>query len=169
MRPPLFVHTAYKQLKAADYISGATLSTTSSGAPGASVICYVPMVIPWVYPIRRLFLWNGLTAAGNVDVGLYSKDGVKLISSGSYVQVGTSVPQFSSVSYLLPAGAYYLAAVMSSTGTWTRTTPSSGSTVMRQIGLLAESAFPLPAVMTPTATAISTMPLIGFTLTESGF
>lgn len=140
---------------------------TGSAAIGANTALYIPIVIPWPYPMKRFWVYNGTTVSGNIDIGLYSRTGARLISTGSFAQAGASAVQYRSASYLIPPGAYYLAIAADAGGTAQRWIYSVlGAQI---IGLLQQTAtFPLPAAAT-FATTTASYKLFGLTLTESGF
>jgi hypothetical protein len=74
----------------------------------ANQAVYVPITIPFSYPVRRVFWGNGSTASSNVDFGIYRPDGTKVYSTGSVAQSGASVPQYvTPTAFSLPAGDYF--------------------------------------------------------------
>jgi hypothetical protein len=139
-------------------------STPSSGAfPASNDALFVPVVIKQTVLIKRLFSLNGATASGNIDVGIYSEDGSRIVSSGSTAQSGTSIPQFFDITDLvITPGRYYFAVAMNNTtGTLFRVT--TGVIARFQcLGLAKQAtAFALPATATfATITAVY-FPVIG--------
>ncbi len=133
---------------------------------------YMPMIIPWEYPVKRVFWVNGSTiTTTNVDFGIYTSSGVRLYSTGSTAMVGASLTQYvtPSVPFVLPAGMYYFAWTCS--GTTSRGFGNAVSAVQNGnlMGLLSQStALPLPATAT-FVTVSSGMIFCGITRTESGF
>jgi hypothetical protein len=122
--------------------------------------------------MKRMFLWNGTATGANIDLGIYSRDGARVCSTGSVAQSGASVPQYINLSYLLPPGSYYFALGASSTsGSFLRYSYGAiGTVVGRAFGYVMQpTTFPLPAVMSPAAATIANVPVMGMTLTESGF
>lgn len=147
---------------------GGTFSMVNNTWEGANYAIFYPINVPWVYPIKRWFWWNGSVVAGNVDVGLYSAGGTKVVGTGSTAQATVSVKQYVSADYLLQPGEYYLAFVTSSaTARFVRGghTQTDAGTLM---GIRKQTVFPLPADMSGTAVhATQNLHLdFGFTLTQ---
>jgi hypothetical protein len=140
--------------------------------PTANLAIYQPFWLPFPYPVRRLFWGNGVTA-NNMDIGIYTKSGKKLYSSGSTAGSGNSVNQYVTPSpeLMLSPGRYYWGLSHSSTGAnHLYGTNSPSVAVLRMMGVLQEaSALPLPDSMTPVAPTSSILPMIGMTRTPSGF
>lgn len=167
MLPPLFLGTWSRYGPLVDIAHAGGPSLSSSGW-ATNYITYQPIVIPWPYPVKRFFIYNGTAANGNVDMGLYSRDGSKVVSTGSFAQAGTSALQYANASYLIPPGSYYLALGLSaSSATAFMAFITNGN---RQMGIQEQAGtFPLPNVMTPAAVSTIVFPVFGMTLTESGF
>lgn len=173
---PLFIHTFGEFSAAYDVgvISG--LSGSASGTwPVASTAFYIPVWLPWPYPVKRVFWYNGTSVTSvNVDFGIYSADGTLIYSTGSTARSGSSSAQYvSPTPFVLPAGRYYFAHSCDSTtanrGGVTSTSPANVARCALG-GLLQEaSALPLPATMTPATIANIYIPLVGVTRTDSGF
>lgn len=138
--------------------------------PVANLAVFVPMLLPWPYPVRRVFWVNGSTIGSNVDFGIYSADGRRIYSTGSTAQAGTSTLQFVTpgTEFLLSPGAYFFAWACS--GTTNRSYGgANGAAGLRQSGVLQQStALPLPATWTPELLAAVAYPLCGITRTLSG-
>jgi hypothetical protein len=148
----------------------ALLTTTWTAAaafdwPAANQAIFVPLAVPvwqrWSYG----FWINGSTiTSSNVDVGIYSIDGVRLASTGSVVMAGATNYQSSTLlsTVELPPGPYYLAMSCNNTTArgWGVSTPSV--TEGRMAGLLQmASAFPLPATATFSQWASTGYPYFG--------
>jgi len=117
--------------------------------PVANRAFYVPVRITSPFTVDRVFWINGSVVGGNVDVGIYSFDGTRLISSGAIVQSGINVIQISNVANtLIGPGLYYLAVSLSSTtGRLSKSVPTQYQAV--GLGMLEQdTANPLPAVAT---------------------
>lgn len=101
---------------------GASGTFNSVAFPTAKKVLYVPIRIPMPLLVTQLFTLNGATASGNIDVGLYTLDGTKLVSSGSTAQAGTTQKQlFNVTDFVLGRGTYYMAVSLdNTTGTITR-------------------------------------------------
>lgn len=126
---------------------------------------YVPVSISSPVTIVKMFVLNGATASGNIDVGIYDRGGARLVSSGSTAQSGTSVVQeFDVTDTLLKAGLYYLACAMdNTTGTLEMWTMSLA--ISKSLGIAEQtSAFALPSTATfATVSATLRTPFIGAT------
>lgn len=140
--------------------------------PLANMAVFIPLLLPFDYPVARMFWVNGGgTAGGNIDVGLYTPAGARIYSSGSTAQSG-SVPgvQYVPANVLLGAGLYYLAMAMDNVSTNRAYGSSISVTLARPAGLLQmASAFPLPASATFATVANPFYPVMGITRTASGF
>lgn len=99
--------------------------------------------------IKQLFVANGATASGNIDLGVYAPDGTRLVSTGSTAQSGTNDLQvFDVTDTLIGRGYYYIAVAMdNTTGTLIRNNFSS-QTARYQGFAKQDTAFPLPASAT---------------------
>ena len=108
-----------------------------------------------------MLTFNGSTASGNIDVGIYDLGGAKLVSIGSTAQAGTSAYQvFDITDTTLYPGQYYMAVAMDgTTGTLVRWSPGAQecrNLAMQQMA----SAFPLPATATFASVASSYIPWV---------
>lgn len=126
---------------------GLTFAITSGAFPTANKVLYIPLRIPKPMIIQQLYTSNGATASGNVDIGVYSADGTKLVSSGSVAQSGINQKQlFNVTDTLIGRGVFYMGLTLSNTtGTFFR---NAGSLALLQaLGLLTETpgGFGLPA------------------------
>ena len=151
-------------------ISGNALPASSqtwnniSSASNAAV--FVPLYIERPGIITKLWTQNGGTAAGNIDIGLYScVDGLpatRLVSSGSTAQAGTNVLQeFNITDYPVSGSTVLFLGMASDSSSTTIVSGSLGAAFVRAIGLARQaSAFPLPATATPTVVLAGQM-LVG--------
>lgn len=172
---PLFISTITNFSTA--FTSQSSIETgniATMASAGEKKAVYVPMYLPFAYPVRRVFWVNGSAAGGKTDFGIYNADGVRLYSVGSGTEAaGNSEPQFvTPTEFLLAPGRYYFALCNESATTANRwfgfssTTTSSG----RMAGLLQQaSAFALPATATFAAWESTSLPIMGITKTASGF
>jgi hypothetical protein len=146
-------------------------------SPGAIVwtanqAVYMPIAIPWSYPVRRVWWVNGSTVTStNVDFGIYSLGGKKIFSTGSTTQVGASLPQYvtPATPFVLAAGSYYFAWVCDNTTArgWGLAPASAGSLCGCQSQA---TALPLPASASFVRyVSASGVELCGVTRTASGF
>ena len=98
--------------------SGAT--PASAAWPVANTAYYFPFTVADTVTFTRGHLYNGATATGNVDIGIYSESGTRLASTGATAQAGTSAVQTIAftASVTLTPGRYYMGLSLSSaTGT----------------------------------------------------
>lgn len=148
-------------------------ATASAGVQTwvANLAIYVPIAIPYPYPVRRVFWVNGSTASSNADFAILTRDGKRIYSTGSTAQSGASVPQFvtPSTPFILAPGRYYFGWACS--GTTSRAfglAPSAA--VMRLAGCWQEAAaLPIPADATGASVTNALLPLCGITRFASGF
>jgi hypothetical protein len=173
---PLFVHTLSRWSGVQDMANlNAGLSLASLTNPSANLAKYIPVTLPWPYPVKRVFWVNSSSVTStNFDFGIYTGDGRKVYSTGSTAASGASLPQYVTpgTSFILSAGRYYFGLSCSSI---TASRGGQGTTSMsiadeRMVGMLQEaSALPLPATMTGVAVANPYIVLCGVTRTASGF
>ncbi len=89
---------------------GIAAATPSSAAwPTANTAYYIPFRIPHGMIVANMFIINGATINGNLDIGIYSTDGTRLISSGSTAHAGANIIQTVAISITLGAGLFYMA------------------------------------------------------------
>lgn len=122
--------------------------------PTANLAIFVPFRLSGPYLVKKILWANGATAAGNIDVGVYSIGGARIFTTGSVAQSGTSAQQSSSATgggISIPGpGNFFLAVAKddisgSLLGCFTNTTASFA----RLFGVYqATSAFPLPDTVT---------------------
>lgn len=117
---------------------------------------YVPAVV------TKIVCINGATASGNMDVGIYTIDGTRIVSKGSTAQSGTNALQTLDITdtQLFP-GSYLMAMVMdNATGTVFR--KGTNSILMKTMGCYQQAtAFPLPATATFATLTGSFIPILG--------
>jgi hypothetical protein len=156
-------------MDAGQYISNASPGTITWVA---NLGVYIPIVIPYPYPVRRVWWQNGSTVtSAHCDVGVYTPDGQRIVSAGTTVQAGASTVQYASVTEtLLAPGKYFFAFVCDTAtshafGLSTLTVPA-----LRSAGILQQaSALPLPATATFAVASSAVYPWCGITRTSSGF
>ena len=133
--------------------------------PSANLAIFIPFTLPEASTALAMFSYNGATASGNLDVGLYKADGTKLVSMGSTAQSGTSRLQTLDITdTVLPAGELlYLAMAMdNATGTTFRLTGSANVGQLRACGVMQQaSAFPLPSTATFATLTNNYCPVVG--------
>lgn len=173
---PLHIHTISSQFSGgaeAQYLVG-TANFTTYNWPAQNRAIFIPMTLPWPYPVQRVFWCNGSTATGNMCFAIYSPAGRRIYTSGSVAQSGATQLQYAAVAtpFLLSPGTYYFALANDSATTTNRI--FGASTVATPEGRLAgmvqqNSAFPLPETATFEAWSSTGAPLYGVTRTASGF
>jgi hypothetical protein len=171
MFPPLFMSTLSRYSKVDD--AGKTSTAVSDSTWVANLAYLVPIRIPWPYPIKRFFVYNGATPAGNCDMGLYARNGARLISTGSFAISGGSHMQYQAASYLASPGSYWLALAYDSSSASVKfygLSGGGGASFCRHLGIpVVNTGFPLPVNVSPVGSTYSLYPIYGFTLTESGW
>lgn len=119
--------------------------------PVANTAYFTPIRLPIGRQVVALTLYNSSPVGGNIDLGIYSNAGTRIVSTGSVAQTGTNGPQRIAVTpFVLAPDWYYLAAAMDNAGSGfvIRTGLSTGLApeVYKAYGLgEMASAFPLPA------------------------
>lgn len=81
---------------------------TSQTWPTANKAYYYPFSISAAATCYTAFWANGATVSGNVDLGIYTSAKVKVVSTGSTAQAGTSQTQTVALSASLAPGNYYI-------------------------------------------------------------
>jgi hypothetical protein len=133
--------------------------------PSANRAIFLPFAVFTNIKPLSMFVINGATAAGNIDVGIYSLGGTKLWSNGGTAQSGTSAIQSFSVTGLeLSPGTYYFAVAESSTSA-TLYRGSTGTLSYDKMTGLAQmaTAYPLPASATLATATSDYIPIVGLT------
>lgn len=122
----------------------------NTGTTATNVAKFFPFTLSQTIIIKRLFTVNGLTVSGNFDVGIYSNDGTKIVSSGSIAQVGTSTLQSVTISdTTLGPGMYYFAVAQdNATGVFYNMAATLGIEVLLTGTATQSTAFPLPSSVT---------------------
>ena len=138
--------------------------TTSSVWPAANLAMFFPVSLESPVAVKRFWWENGATAAGNVDMGLYTRDGTRLTSTGSTAQSGTSVLQSADVTDVIVAPGLYYIAIALDDGTATLGGNTFANAAHGKIVGLAEqtTAFALPAVATFATWTRTVWPYCGF-------
>jgi hypothetical protein len=125
-----------------------TGNTGTGTFPIANQAHYYPIWLAHPIVVTKLWWHNGTTVAGNVDCGLYTDNGVRLVSIGSLAQSGSAATQVVDIADTpIPAGLVYLALVSNSTAAnFKAIGPASGG-LADGYGVstyFQTSAFPLP-------------------------
>jgi hypothetical protein len=140
------------------------IATTSTTWPSTNLALFFPFFLSKTIKVLNLFWVDGSANSGNVDVGIYTADGTKLVSTGSQVQ-GINGIQSVSVSLELGPGLFYLAIAMDNTtgALQAGTTGGVGNLESASIFGAAQmaSAFPLPATATLATVGQDYIPVFG--------
>jgi hypothetical protein len=138
--------------------------------PLAKEILYLPFRLPFPVLVKQLFVANGGTASGNLDLGIYSIAGTKLVNKGSTLQAGTTAIQLLDITDTqLGQGTFYFAITMDgTTGTTRRNLPASIQ-VSEALGILKETpgAFGLSATATFAACDTNYLPHCGLVIASA--
>ena len=150
-------------------MNGNTFSSPQSAVyPVANTAYFFPFYVGKTITALNLIWLNGTTSSGNIDVGIYSSDGTRLVSAGSTAQGTVSQDQSVSISLEFGPGLFYLAIVMdNTTGTFQRgkANASTLTQVMSAMGAAQmASAFPLPATATLAALTTDYVPFFGLSI-----
>ena len=137
-------------------------SWVSAAYPAANRALYIPFHLMQPITVRKLFVYNGATAAGNIDIGILDSAGTLQCSAGSTAQAGTSVLQeFDITDKLIGPGDFYFG-VSKDDAVGTLFDNAPGFQVLRTVGMAQEaSAFPLPATATFAQIATAFVPIVG--------
>jgi hypothetical protein len=129
----------------------------------ANLALYIPFRISAPLTITQLFLMNGATASGNVDIGIYDTAGTRIIATGTTGQVGTNVIQAVNVAdTLIGPGAFYFALALNGTTGTVFMSTSFLAAQCQLVGMAQQpSAFPLPATATFASCAFTGCPMMG--------
>jgi hypothetical protein len=148
---------------------GTALVSTGQSVPAsvnyvtANLAVFVPFWVPDTVVLTKMGLGNGAAVAGNVDLGVYDEAGVRLVSTGTTAQAGTSRIQVIDIGdTTLRRGIYYLAAASDTSGAtqkWIAAIPAAG--IAQSLGLLQmAAAFVLPANATYAKCTSAFIPLV---------
>lgn len=148
-----------------------TVAQAGSGVPASAVwiaanrAVFIPFRLTDSITVVKMFMLNGATVSGNIDVGIYDALGTRLVSKGSTAQAGiNAIQEFDITDTRLGPGLFYMASAMdNATGTVLR--KSVNGIILRTAGLFQmASAFPLPATATFAANSGSFLPTVGLTI-----
>lgn len=135
-------------------------SNTDAAWPSANAAIFMPVRFTESTRIVNAGVNNGSAVSGNFDVGVYTTDGVRIVSSGSTAHSGTGAVQIVELAdTLVGPGVYYLAVAMdNTTGQFSRVSLAS-ATFGKVIGLAEmASAFPLPSTATLATSTLNYIP-----------
>lgn len=161
---PIVISTCTPQ-SLGDAMNSMGFSLSSLSWSTANKAIYIPVSIFATVTIVKMLVINGAAVSGNIDVGIYDRGGVRLASSGSTAQSGTSaIQEFNITDITLNPGLYYFACAMDNT-TGTLETFSPSLAISKIMGIAEQtSAFALPSTATfATVSATFRTPFIGAT------
>lgn len=132
----------------------------------ANLAVYVPFLVPAPFVVRRLVVAEAPVATvENWDLGVFTADGEKIVSTGSTAHVNTTTTYVTVAEKLLMPGRYYFGYSNDSTGQVFNAT----AVVLEHLkigGVFEEaSAFPLPARATFAVLTHALYPIVGMTST----
>jgi hypothetical protein len=161
---PIVIHT-FSQECLGSWSGGGYNGAASATYPAAAnAAVYVPFVVNAPMPVVEMGAFNGATAAGNTQLGIYDDQQNLLTASTATAQAGINAWQMLSVTAVtLDPGVYYMAIVSTSaSATFSCAYNSEGTVVMgRSMGLLQQaSAAPLPNPATFAVASLSRVPLM---------
>lgn len=127
---------------------------------------FIPFRLPKTIIVQNMFVINGATIAGSFDLGIYTLDGTKLVSTGLTAQTGASVVQSIAITPAqLGPGLFYMAIVSNSLTSTFLQQDFVSIAFLKAMGLAQMSAaLPLPATVTfATISVAIRIPLVGLT------
>lgn len=130
--------------------------------PLANLALFLPFATARKMTVSEVWWWNGTTAGGNVDVGIYDRAGTRIQSLGSTARgsVSTVVSSTTWTDLILEAGEYYMAFAVNGTNNIQATGSAAG--LCEALGICEmTSAFALPATATLSRTTRAYIPAFG--------
>lgn len=138
-------------------------SPASTAWGTANLAVYMPFFCPTLFKFSNFTWRNGATISGNLDVGVYSADGRKIISTGSIAQAaGANAIQTASVATTsLGVGLFYFAMTFSSATATVFSLSGLNAGVVTTMGIFNQgTALPLPATFTLADPTILLIPIL---------
>jgi hypothetical protein len=133
--------------------------------PSANLALYIPFRIASPFQFSSIAVAIGSTG-GNLDMGVYSADGTKIISTGSTAVV-SNVNTISVSTTTIGPGLFYLAMACSSIGCYPMAyslSSTAKASILRMLGISQQAtALPLPATATFAANTGYMVPIMGIT------
>lgn len=136
--------------------------TTATAWTTANDAIYIPFLVQAPCTAYQMAIENGATVAGNVDLGIYDVNQVRLVSIGSTAMAGVSTIQtFNITDTVLGPGVYFMAFASDSTTATFVGMPAGTAQWLRSYGVQQQAtAFALPAtatMATPTRTVVPSL------------
>ena len=141
-------------------------ATPTSVAHGTNNLARVyPFYVPEPIIVLSAYSFNGATAAGNVDIGIYSEALALLVSTGAVAQAGTNALQeYALTDTTIPRGRYYAAISCSlSTATFFSNAYNLHFGKLQGLAQMA-TAHVLPSTLVPAAVSSAIQPVFGFSI-----
>jgi hypothetical protein len=125
-------------------------ANSNTAVMGANTVWCLPYMLDDACVITKLWWQNGVTVAGNTDMGLYTDQGTRLIATGPIANAGAQVIQVVDIVDLAIAeGLVYFAIVTDSASTtYYMTADSYAGGYAGFSGYQMAATFPLPATLT---------------------
>jgi len=146
-------------------LGGMGFTPGSSAWPTSNKAIFIQFPVYYPVTVYKMFVENGTSVSGNIDVGIYDRGGARIVSKGSTAQSGTSaIQEFNITDTVLNPGLYYLAVAMdNTTGHLQRW--GSNSVINRGMACMeATSSFALPSSVTFAGITASYIPYIAAAL-----
>lgn len=163
MPTPQNLSTMTRALEQVCLYAGST--GASAVHPVAASAYFYPVYVDQPRTYVKAWWVNGATAAGNVDVGIYTMAGTRVVACTAVAQSGVSTIQVATTftTTTLTPGPYMIALSASlGTATFWRSGGAS-SPLLRSAGAMQmATAHPLPSTATYAAIASGYLPLFGF-------
>jgi hypothetical protein len=139
------------------------IGAPSNGAwPTANRALLVPFRLPHWTTIQSVTVINGAAVSGNLDGGIYDRNGRLLTSTGSVAQTGVISSQVLNFTDIVLGPGQYFAAVAMDNTTGQLERWSFSQHFARAMGLVqAVSSFPLPGSISPAVLSSDYIPHIG--------
>lgn len=120
--------------------------TANQAWSAANLAIFVPIRVSRPVKLAKAWWYNGSTVTHNIDIGIYSVDGVRLWALGSTAQGSASVIVSTNATYQFGPGLFYLAMNCDSASATFWAATSLNPSMQRALGLaqLAVGAAALP-------------------------
>jgi hypothetical protein len=168
-KPMIVINTGSEESLGKIYsLTGA--SPFAGAWPLANLALFIPFSLGEPITALRMYLYNGNIVNGNVDIGIYSEDGTKLVSSGSTVHAGlNNLQEFNITDTIIGPGIFYMA--LSFSGNVATVSRFNLVTMLSSVVGMAqmENAFPLPANAVFATCAYGFIPIMGICVGGPGF
>lgn len=144
---------------------GSLGTSTTAAWPTANLALFIPLTLPSTFTVKQMFYTRGATGGGNIDIGIYSETGTRLVSTGSTATAGVAgITTIDVTDTTLARGRYYLAfAHDGTTATFRRYTTTAATWLAVAGGAQMAAAFPLPTTVTLALQTTNYIPEFGFT------